>query len=158
MTKFASRCATPGVIAKVGTIGIPLAHGGGAREYRLFRCDQNSASKHRNAGTLTRRWVVQRFLPEHRWRIGTRSQCAHATSNAIEMKLLNLSENRITGARIATLNHVERILTDPTRLVCVARQRHELVGSRIEHHSRSAEPRRTSRLLCRSARSTYNAP
>src|SRR4051794_3892505 len=113
MTKLARRRAPLGVISKVCTIGIPLTHSRRAREHSLFGRDRNSAAKHRDASALTRRWVLERLLAKHRWGIRSRSQGAHPTSNAIQMKLLDLPKNRVARAWMSTLDHVERILADP---------------------------------------------
>src|SRR5262245_43245209 len=121
MPKFAGGRVPLRVVPEVRSVRVPLANSGRAGKYRLLWGNRRGVAKHRHAAALARGRIFERLLAKHRRSVRPRGECAHATGNTIEMELLDLLKDRVARPGMPALDHVERILSDPARLIGIAR-------------------------------------
>src|SRR5687768_13281983 len=120
VAKLAALVASPRVITKVGAVGVQLADRGAIRNDRLLGRDQELAAK---AGGALGIGVTQCLFAEQHWRVGLRSEGGNGTADAVQMKLLDLSQHGIVGPAKLARQKVDRVMPDPAGLVFATRQR-----------------------------------
>ena len=117
VSKLACGVIEFGSIAKVGSVGVPLAHSGAVGHDGFFWRHQFVAAKNGHAIFVA---VTQRFFAQQHRRVGAKRQRAHSAQHRVSVEQRGSIKHRLRW--LAFSQKINRVLTNAQSLVCVTGQ------------------------------------